>query len=156
MGRFCPQDDALRARLAAVQDWPAAEFRAAGLRFREEACSLEAGKAGFPDLRSFLLGRRQFMLGLLENPNLLEHERFTDLLWAVFHLTEELACRADVSSLAAPDRDHLVGDLRRAYALLVVEWLAYMAHLREDYPYLFSLAARTNPFAAKAGPEVSA
>jgi len=31
------------------------------------------------------------LLGLLGNPNLLEHDSFTDLLWAVFHLMEELS-----------------------------------------------------------------
>jgi len=30
--------------------------------------------------------------------------------------------------------------------LLLVEWLSYMEHLQDDYPYLFSLAIRTNPF----------
>ena len=35
--------------------------------------------------------------GLLENPNLLEHASFTDLLWAVSHLTEELLHRSDLA-----------------------------------------------------------
>jgi len=29
-----------------------------------------------------------------------------------------------------------------------------MAHLKKDYPYLFHLAVRTNPFDPKATPEV--
>ena len=29
---------------------------------------------------------------------------------------------------------------------LIAEWLAYMRHLKKNYPYLFSLALRTNPF----------
>jgi hypothetical protein len=33
----------------------------------------------------FLLEERDFLLRLLENPTLLEHESFTDLLRAVFH-----------------------------------------------------------------------
>jgi hypothetical protein len=40
-----------------------------------------------------LLSKRDFLVALMENPNLLEHESFTDLLWAVFHLVEELAVR---------------------------------------------------------------
>jgi hypothetical protein len=31
-------------------------------------------------LRELLVGKREFLLGLLENPNLLEHEDFTELL----------------------------------------------------------------------------
>ena len=45
------------------------------------------------NLRDFLLRKRDFLLRLLENPNLLEHDSFANLLLAVFHLTEELAQR---------------------------------------------------------------
>jgi hypothetical protein len=34
----------------------------------------------------------------------------------------------------------------------MLEWLAYMKHLKHAYPYLFSLAMRTNPFEAEASP----
>jgi len=85
---------------------------------------------------------------------LLEHESFTDLLWAVFHLTEELACRTNVKQLPDTDYAHLSGDIKRAYVLLISEWLAYMKHLKADYPYLFSLAVRTNPFDPNASVEV--
>jgi hypothetical protein len=36
--------------------------------------------------------------------------------------------------------------MKRTYSQLVVQWLLYMEHLKDDYPYLFSLAVRTNPF----------
>jgi len=93
-------------------------------------------------------------LRLLENPNLLEHESFTELLWAVFHLTEELCSRVDLKQFPDADFQHLSGDIKRAYVLLIAEWLAYMKHLRDSYPYLFSLAARMNPFDPKASPIV--
>ncbi|MBI5656126.1 MAG: hypothetical protein HZC44_04605, partial [Geobacter sp.] len=89
--------------------------------------------------------RRQFMLGLMGNPNLLEHDEFTDLLWAVFHLIEELEARQNFIGLPEADLDHLSGDIRRAYVNLLRQWLVYMQHLKNDYPYLFSLAVRTNP-----------
>jgi hypothetical protein len=94
------------------------------------------------------------LLGLLENPNLLEHESFTDLLWAVFHLTEELGCRTDLKNLPDTDYAHLSGDIKRVYILLISEWLAYMKHLKDTYPYLFSLSVRTNPFDPNASVEV--
>lgn len=97
-------------------------------------------------LRELLIGKRDFLLGLLENPNLLEHEEFTELLWAVFHLAEELSHRTTVEGLPETDYHHLSGDIRRAQRLLVREWLSHMEHLKIDYPYLFSLAVRTNPF----------
>ncbi len=91
---------------------------------------------------------------LLQNPNLLEHESFTNLLWALSHLTDELSYRLDVKNLPNTDYEHLNGDVKRAYVLLIFEWLAYMKHLRENYPFLFSLAMRTTPFDPNASPEV--
>ena len=44
--------------------------------------------------------------------------------------------------------------MQRGYVLLIKEWLAYMAHLKTSYPYLFSLALRTNPFDPFATPEI--
>jgi hypothetical protein len=99
------------------------------------------------DLRTLLCDHREFLLRLLENPNLLEHDRFTDLLWAVFHLMDELEMRpGDLESLPEADRLHLAGDVRRAYSQIASEWLAYALHLKGSYPFLFSLAARINPF----------
>ncbi|HWS16266.1 MAG TPA: hypothetical protein VN450_08780 [Candidatus Methylomirabilis sp.] len=115
---------------------------------------IDAIRGDHPALKAFLSSRREFLLGLMANPNLLEHESFTDLLLAVFHLTDELMHREDVSLLADADLAHLSGDARRAYSLLLAEWLAYLGHLREDYPYLYSLALRTNPFDPSASAEV--
>lgn len=96
--------------------------------------------------KKFLVDKRKFLLALLENPNLLEHETFTDLLWAVFHLMEELEKRENLASLPKTDYQHLTGDTVRVYSLMIQEWLQYMEHLNNNYPYLFSLAVRTNPF----------
>ena len=43
------------------------------------------------------------MLRLLENPNLLEQEAFTEQLWAVFHLADELQYRIDLPHLSNSD-----------------------------------------------------
>ncbi|HEX2695431.1 MAG TPA: hypothetical protein VHP61_06730 [Acidobacteriota bacterium] len=118
----------------------------------------EAAAAAFPyemtisptmlrELRAFLGKERDFMVRLLENPSLLEHDRFTDLLWAVFHFAEELAFReGNLEDLPPTDLVHLEGDAQRAYSRITVEWLIYAEHLKENYPFLFSLAARINPF----------
>ncbi|GEM_PF-6682769 len=46
------------------------------------------------------------------------------------------------------------GDIERAYALLIREWLSHLDHLKASYPYLFSLAVRTNPFNPTASVEL--
>lgn len=97
-------------------------------------------------LKSLLDDKKAFLLRLLENPNLLEHESFTELLWAVFHLAEELRYRGTLHELPEEDYQHLTGDMNRVYGELKHQWISYMKHLRKSYPYLFSLAYRTNPF----------
>lgn len=116
--------------------------------------NIDSKKGDLENIKKFLKEKRQFLLNLLENPNLLEHESFTNLLWAVFHLTEELTHRRSLNELPENDYQHLAGDIKRAYHLLIVEWLYYMKHLKANYPYLFSLAARTNPFDTNASVEV--
>jgi hypothetical protein len=115
---------------------------------------VDSHRGNLNDMKTFLVGKRQFLLSLLDNPNLLEHETFTDMLWAVFHLTDELAHRKDLNALPENDYQHLSGDIKRAYQQLIVQWLEYMKHLKHDYPYLFSLAMRTNPFDPNASVEV--
>jgi len=47
-----------------------------------------------------------------------------------------------------PESDllHLANDVKRVYGLLTRQWLDYLLHLKVQYPYLFSLALRTNPY----------
>lgn len=98
------------------------------------------------ELKNFLLDKRNILIQLMGNPNLLEHASFTDMLLAVFHLCDELEHREMMNDLSLTDIDHLKKDIQRAYSQLLVEWLSYMNHLKKDYPYLFSISLRTNPF----------
>jgi hypothetical protein len=106
-------------------------------------------------LRDALDAQRPFVLSLLQNGNLLEHTSFTNMLWAVSHLGEELSARRDLLDLEAPDGAHIEKGMGRAYGRLLGEWLLYMCHLKEHYPYLYGFAARSNPFNPDARIEVS-
>jgi len=147
-------------RLVITDNWTKKDFLDASERIKGYNYHVNIGKDNpdsiiyLQELKTFLITRRNFMLRLLANPNLLEHDTFTDLLWAVFHLTEELENRIDLTNLPQADYEHLAGDAERAYSLLVYEWLQYMEHLMENYPYLFSLAIRTNPFNPNASVEI--
>jgi len=154
--RFDPAADEAAQRLIVENQWGNADFAAARAYIVGREFKIDARRGDLVALRDFLADRRGFLLRLLENPNLLEHQAFTDLLWAVFHLTEELVARHDLGASPETDLEHLAGDIRRAYQRLLLQWLAYMRHLRDDYPYLFSLASRTNPFNPAAAPEVTA
>lgn len=146
---------AISARLSIDGAWIHSDFLQAGRALKAYEHRLEIEKADLEELRRFLAGKRDMLVNLLENPVLLEHEAFTDLLRAVFHLIEELAYRDDLKSSPEPDLRHLGGDMARVYRLLAGQWLAYMRYLKDNYPYLFSLAARTNPFRPDASPVVT-
>jgi len=140
--------------LIVTKAWSDKEFSKMKVRAFRYRGKIELDRSDLEALKDFLVKKRIFLLTLLENPNLLEHETFTNLLWAVFHLTEELLGRKSLKNLHEKDREHLVGDINRAYTHVVVEWLSYMNHLSRDYPYLFSLAMRTNPFDTDASVEI--
>lgn len=143
---FDPRLEEVREELIVGDRWSERTFAEVGTRLRRYEYQVDIRRVELEELRAFLRGKRDFLLRLLENPSLLEHESFTELLRAVFHLTEELEGRDSLEQLPGADYDHLATDMRRAYSLLVHEWLRYMRHLRNNYPYLFSLAMRTNPF----------
>jgi hypothetical protein len=151
---FDRDNHAISGKLAITPAWTDQQFAAAIEGLKTHQFSMDCTKGDLADLKEFLVARRGFLLGLLENQNLLEHETFTELLWAVFHLMEELDSRQEVRSLPLPDCEHIAGDIKRAYVILIKEWLAYMQHVKREYPYLFSLAVRTNPFDPSASVEV--
>lgn len=142
----------LSGHLIVTQQWSGEDFSKARFLAGHANPHLDSRTADLAQLKAFLDGKRAFLLSLLANPNLLEHDAFTDLLWAVFHLMEELASRDDFRDLPQADYDHLSGDMKRAFTQLLAEWLSYMQHLKQDYPYLFSLAVRLNPLDPKATP----
>jgi hypothetical protein len=151
---FDPKLSTIRDHLIVRDDWSEQEFSKVSKYLRNYDYNVDIRKVDLEGLRTFLLGRREFMLLLLENPTLLEHEPFSGLLRAVFHLTEELEKREDVKQLPETDYAHLAGDIKRAYTLLVQRWLSYVRYLKDNYPYLFSLVMRTNPFDQAASPFV--
>jgi hypothetical protein len=126
--------------------WKDEDFRAAVKSIKLLQYDLYSGKSDIGLLKTFLKDKRHFMLSMFENTNLLEHDTFTDMLWAIFHVSDELESRESLDSLPEKDLEHLSIDIKRAYGLLIIEWLYYMNHLKKEYPYLFSLAVRKSPF----------
>lgn len=137
--------DDLKSHLLINATWKQQEYSAALAHLRSSNITIESSRCEKFVLKKFLVEKRGFLVSLLENQNLLEHEEFTDLLWAVFHLVEELEARATFEDMPQSDIDHINGDIKRVYVHLSREWVMYMQHLKNDYPYLFSLAVRLNP-----------
>jgi voltage-gated potassium channel len=152
---YDPDLNEIRQDLIVTGEWTDGDFTSVSGKLIKYDYGIDIKRTDLAQLAAFLTGKRDFLLRLLENPTLLEHESFTELLHSVFHLTEELNFRDDVTSLPDTDRAHLAGDIERAYRLLVRQWLDYMRYLKNNYPYLFSLAMRTNPFDRTASPVVN-
>lgn len=136
----------LRPKVKIDAAWTPRDFSLAAAEARLHRPDFAAGPSELRELESFFTGRRAFLLRLLESESLLEDETFTDCLWAVEHLAEELAYRPNLDNLPAADYAHLNADLQRAYLGLLREWVRYMRYLQQRYPFLFSLAVRLNPF----------
>lgn len=145
--RFAAMDGTIEVRehFLVNGDWKASRYAAARQAVLAYDYNVQVSAEDLWHLKEMLVGKRQFLLGLLQNPSLLEHEQFTNALWAVFHLTEELEQRPSLDGLPDTDHTHLSGDIKRAYGAVAAQWLEHVEHLQGAYPYLFSLAVRTNP-----------
>ncbi len=147
-----PNFEEIRRGMIVTDKWTHVEFLSVSGHLRAFKFGIEISRIDLAHFKGILLAKRDFLVRLLENPILLDHESFTDLLRAVFHLAEELSYRDLLAELPSNDLAHIAGDMRRAYHLLVHQWLDYMEYLKTNYPYLFSLAMRTNPFDRQTSP----
>ncbi len=143
-----------QAILNVTDEWNSGDFDRAATQLKTASHSLDIDGCNFESLAVFFRNSGDFLLRLLENPNIQEHEMFTDLLRALFHLKDELLNRSDLSKLGKADRAHLENDMLRVYHLLIVEWVYYMKYLQQNYAFLFSLAKRRNPFNPDARVEI--
>lgn len=143
------KDEIVRQHLSKVQQWKDKDFKDLSKKFEGYRSEIVINPDELEDLKDFFKSKRDFLMRLLENPNLMEHESFTDLLWAVFHLNEEVEKEEDFKKTSKMDYKHIVFDTVKVYDALVYQWIAYMNHLRQSYPYIFSFAIRTNPFDLK-------
>ena len=140
---------ALQVGLRVDLGWNEAEFKKASNIVKDFKFQVESTAILLISLREFLHANKPYLLRMFDNPNLLEHDAFTEMLWALLHVTEELESRESLEGLPKNDIAHLSSDVMRAYRFLTIEWVCYMKYLKKDYPYLFSLATRKNPFEGK-------
>jgi hypothetical protein len=105
-----PHLDTIRHELLVASDWTDRQFQSASKGLKRYDYGVDITKVNLEHLRDFLTDDRDFLVRLLENPYLLEHESFTNLLRAVFHLTEELESRDDMRHLPESDYTHLAGE----------------------------------------------
>jgi voltage-gated potassium channel len=146
---FDPEIDTFRQEFFVNDKYTEVEFDQLRRRLRHYDFSVNPDKVDLYMLLDFLKERCDLLVRELENPNLIEHEYFTELLWAVVHLRDELLARESLADLPESDMAHLANDVVRIYRPLTLQWINYLQYLKGAYPFLFSLALRTNPFVEK-------
>lgn len=154
LSRWDPEIESIQKELVVEGKSAVRKFGRICKYLKKHDYNIKNEKPDWDTVKAFLMTKKDFLLRLLENQNLLEHESFTDVLWAVFHLAEELEARDSLQGLPDADHKHLRGDVKRVYGQLALQWLKYMEHLKSSYPHLFSLSLRTNPFDRSATPIV--
>ena len=146
---FDPEIDTIRQEFMVHDQYTEVEFNQLRRRLRHYDFVISPEILDLDILLNYLKEKCDLLVRELENPDLIEHEYFTELLWATVHLRDELVSRESLSGLPESDLAHLANDVKRAYRLLTLQWINYLQYLKGAYPFLFSLALRTNPFVEK-------
>lgn len=146
LSEFIVNFDQLKNELDKITDWSDKNSQAVRKTINQFKVMADSSKGNLVSLSGFLIDNKSYLLKVFENPNLVEHDAFTDMLWAIYHIADELDNREEILTLPQEDMQHISGDIERAYKVLVSEWTYYMNYLNREYPYLYSLAARKNPF----------
>jgi len=147
-----PDLEKIRSEFINNDSWTEQKFVELEACLRDHKCQIEPQCIVFESLRAYLLQNGGLLVLLLENPSLVERGAFTESLRATLHLRDELILRKKICGSPDSDLNHLANDAKRVYISLTLEWIDYMRYLNKKYPYLFSLALRTNPFSASRSP----
>ena len=123
-------------------DWKSRRFKSSAAKLKTIYADINCDTNEFSSLKELLTEKRSYMLIILSNPVLLEHESFSNMMWAVFHLTDELNERKCFDALPPEDIAHLNNDVSRAFGEMATNWVYYMDHIKKNYPYLYSLELR--------------
>lgn len=138
-------DDRFCAMLDRSQFGDNKRYRDMRREIMEYKYKIDVTPAKLERLREILLQKRPVLLQMLGNSHLSEHDTFTDMLWSLFHVADELAHRNNLQELSRTDLLHLQGDLRRAYPRLIQEWVSNLKYLHDEYPYMFDSSLRFSP-----------
>ncbi len=109
LAAFHPDLERLRAEMLPAGQWTARDFDTLARSVAAREIRLDSARSSLASLKEYLAGRQDFILRLLENSNLLEHDSFAELLWSVLHVSEELAARPRLDGLPPADLGAPVG-----------------------------------------------
>ncbi len=119
-----------------------------------EACEirLNVDEKTYHEVQRIVTESRFGLLVLASNPLILEQERFTSMLWGVFHLADEFRIRGDYRELSIEDKEHVNEDFAKVLKPLIVNSIPNATYLRDMYPNFYSAVrdkAKESPLAEK-------
>jgi hypothetical protein len=146
LSKYDANIESLAREVVNVEDFSDGDFERLKEKLESRRYDIKVEQMNLHALRKFLLDNKEFVVNLLDNPSLMEHERFTELLWNLLHVTEELRRLMNFESLTEDDWRDIKGEIENLYRLLAYEWVNYAHYLKKNYPHIFVYEAKTNPF----------
>lgn len=135
----------LREKFCSKKIWNDSDFEKIKNDIITYDFNLNINSINVEKLKRELDENRDFIINLLMNESLHEHETFTEMLMSLMHLKEELDSRWN-RDIANYEEIHIEMDMENAYKYLTIEWCQYMKYLSGNYPNLFIKALIDNPF----------
>lgn len=134
---FDTNKEEIRKSLYISPDYKAGDFKKLSKALLNKSYNIDSTQGDLISLRNFLLDKKEFLTSLMSNSALLEHESFTDLVFAIFHLTDELSLMDKIKDKDQDYYNHLSKDMIRVYGSLCYHFILYAEHIKEQYPYLY-------------------
>jgi len=145
---FVKADDGIKLNdiwVTIDSNWTKEDYKKLEEIIKSHSHEINVDKIDLKEVYKMLSSRRSLIISFLTNPILLEKDYFSNELSSILHILTELEYR-DIDNLNDDDREHIKNDIERAYEYLSFEWVVYMEHLQESYPYMFSSEIKMNPY----------
>lgn len=98
-------------------------------------------RAAYDGVRDILEANRMELMILGSTHNLNEAERFTEMLWGIFHIMDEFRLRGDWDNLSPDDITHLESDFAQVLRLMLANSVSNNVYLKATYPNFYGAAA---------------
>lgn len=128
------------------KNWGPSEFKKFNSVINNHQFDVDINTISLRKVSNIINDNKDFLISIITNPTLMEHELFSEMAVAIFHIREELQDIYVHTEYDTFNREHIKEDFSILYKLMTQTWIIYMKHLQEEYPTLFKKAMIHNPF----------
>jgi len=132
--------------LSIGEDWTHSNFTNARNLLSKIDIKPDYRPADLQNLKDFLNQHDSFLLEIITDPVVLEHEEGVEVLWAVSHLSDELNTIKIGDKDSQTTEEIVIEEAKRLYHMLSIEWLNYMEFIQHKYPLYYKTLLHTNQF----------